>query len=89
MELKNKELCGKNIYFVKRSNRFSMYFNDKKVGEIELNNEGNVIALKAYNKKYVKNLIYYISQKLFLNKISLIKKGDMLENAALLIILND
>jgi hypothetical protein len=37
-----------------------MYFNDKKVGEIELNNEGNVIALKAYNKKYVKNLIYYI-----------------------------
>ena len=60
MELKNKELCGKNIYLTKRLNKFFMYFNDKKVGEIELNNEGNIIALKAYNKKYVKNLIYYI-----------------------------
>ena len=61
MELTGKELCGKNIFFVKKPNRLSMYHHDKKVGEIELNENGNAIAAKVYSKRYQNNLIYYIN----------------------------
>lgn len=61
MELVGKELCGKNIYFVKRTNRLSMYHHEKKVGEITLNENGNVIGTSVYEKQYLKNMIYYIN----------------------------
>ena len=71
MTLEKKELCGKNIYFVNRIHRLSMYFKDQKVGEIQLNNEGSVVGLRAYEIKYVNNLIYYIDshKNLFIEDI--------------------
>jgi hypothetical protein len=61
MKLEKKELCGKNVFFIKKKNRFSMYANKKKIGEIALNENGSVVKMSAYNKKYVKNMIFFIN----------------------------
>ena len=60
MELRNKELCGKDTFFVKRKNRFSMYLHNKKIGEVCFNEKGNVYRIYVQSKKYIKNMLYYL-----------------------------
>jgi hypothetical protein len=60
MELRNKELCGKDTFFLKKKNRFSMYLHDKKIGEVCFNEEGNVYRVYVQSKKHVKNMLYYL-----------------------------
>lgn len=56
-----KEMCGKNIFFVIKKNKIIMYHEKKIVGEIEINDKGNIIATKAFKKKYFQNIIFYIN----------------------------
>lgn len=61
MQLEGKELCGKNVYVIKNPDKIVMYHCDKKVGEIGLNNDGNVVCIKVNSNRYVRNLIFYIN----------------------------
>lgn len=61
MQLEGKELCGKNIYVVKKPDKLAIYHHEKKVGELELNDLGNVISAKVNDNRYVRNLIFYIN----------------------------
>lgn len=61
MQLEGKELCGKNIYVIKKSDKLLIYHHKNKIGELELNNLGNVISAKVNSTKYIRNLILYIN----------------------------
>ena len=56
-----KELCGKNVFFIFENKNISMYGKKRKTGEIFLNDEGNIVKIKIYNKKYAQNIVYLIN----------------------------
>ena len=56
-----KELCGKNVYFLFQETKVLIYGNERKTGEIILNQNKNISEIKLYNKKYAQNLVYFIN----------------------------
>jgi hypothetical protein len=56
-----KEMCGKNVYFINKNNRIVIYDKKKKVGEIETNENKEIVTTKFYKKEYAQNFIFYVN----------------------------